>query len=153
MLWSENDDGETYPAAGTPWFDALFGRDSCIVSMQMLAYRPEHRAQPRCACWRSARAKQVDHAHDEEPGKILHELRFDELSRAGELPYGPYYGSIDSTPLFLMLLAEYYAWTADLRLVRELLPAIRAALDWMDTYGDSTGDGYLSYEKRSAKGW
>ncbi len=151
MLWSENEIGEAYPAAGTPWFDALFGRDSCILSMQMLAYRPEI-ARSTLKLLAKWQGKRVDYAHDEEPGKVLHELRFDELSRANELPYGPYYGSIDSTPLFLMLVAEYYQWTGDLRLVRELLPAIRAALVWMDTYGDIAGDGYLSYEKRSAKG-
>jgi glycogen debranching enzyme len=151
MLWSENEDGEAFPAAGTPWFDALFGRDSCIVSMQMLAYKPEMaRATLRLlAKWQGHK---LDHSHDEEPGKILHELRFDELSRANELPYGPYYGSIDSTPLFLNLLTEYFAWTADLRIVRELLPAVRAALTWMDTYGDPTGEGYLAYEKHSDKG-
>ncbi|HEY7802441.1 MAG TPA: glycogen debranching N-terminal domain-containing protein, partial [Dehalococcoidia bacterium] len=122
MLSSENDEGEWFLAAGTPWFDALFGRDSCIVSMQMLAYRPDlARGTLRLlAKWQGA---DIDHARDEEPGKILHELRFDELSRANELPYNPYYGSIDSTPLFLMLLAQYYEWTADMRLVRELLPA------------------------------
>ncbi len=151
MLWSENEAGEEYPAAGTPWFDALFGRDSCIVAMQMLAYRPDiARATLRLlAKWQGTR---VDHSHDEEPGKILHELRFDELSRANELPYGPYYGSIDSTPLFLMLVAAYHDWTGDLALVKELLPSIRAALNWMDEYGDLAGNGYLAYEKRSAKG-
>src|SRR5581483_12229598 len=96
--------------------------------------------------------KQINHWSDEEPGKILHELRFDELSRAGELPYTPYYGRIDSPPLFLMLLAEYYAWTADLRLVRELLPAVKAAFQWMEVFGDPRGLGYLAYEKRSARG-
>jgi glycogen debranching enzyme len=151
MLWSRNEDGKNYPAAGTPWFDALFGRDSCILSMQMLAFRPDV-ARDSLRLLASCQGKRVDHHHDEEPGKILHEMRFDELSRAGELPYGPYYGSIDSTPLFLMLVAEYYDWTADLRLVRELLPAIRAAIEWMETHGDPAGDGYLSYEKRSAKG-
>lgn len=151
MLWTQNVAGESYPAAGTPWFDALFGRDSCILSMQMLAYRPElARATLRLlAKWQGTK---LDPTHDEEPGKILHELRFDELSSAGELPYGPYYGSIDSTPLFLMLIAEYYEWTADLRFVRELLPAIRAAVRWMEEDGDPQGTGYLSYEKRSAKG-
>lgn len=151
MLWSETESGEQYPAAGTPWFDAPFGRDTCIMSMQMLAYRPEiaRNSLRLLAKWQG---KQVDLAHDEEPGKIPHELRFDELSRSGELPYGPYYGSIDSTPLFLMLAAEYYEWTADTRLIRVLLPAIVAAFEWMDEYGDAGGDGYLSYEKRSAKG-
>ncbi len=151
MLWSQNDNGQQYPAAGTPWFDALFGRDTCILSMQMLAYQPQiaRDSLRLLAAWQG---KRLDLAHDEEPGKILHELRFDELSSAGELPYGPYYGSVDSTPLFLMLVAEYYAWTADLQLVRELLPAIRAAIAWIETHGDRAGDGYLSYAKRSPKG-
>jgi len=151
MLWCEGDDGAGYPAAGTPWFDALFGRDSCILSMQMLAYRPEL-ARSVLRLLARYQGSTIDLTHDEEPGKILHERRLDELSRAGELPYGPYYGSIDSTPLFLMLIAEYYAWSADLKLVKELLPAIRSAFAWMDAYGDIAGDGFLSYEKRSAKG-
>jgi glycogen debranching enzyme len=151
MLWSETEDGQPYPAAGTPWFDALFGRDSCIMSMQMLAYRPElaRSALRLLAKWQGTAS---DPHRDEEPGKILHELRFDELSQSGELPYTPYYGSIDSTPLFLMLAAEYFAWTNDVRLIRSLLPAIRSAIDWLERYGDALGDGYLSYEKRSAKG-
>ncbi|HZP56269.1 MAG TPA: amylo-alpha-1,6-glucosidase [Dehalococcoidia bacterium] len=151
MLWSENEQGEPFLAAGTPWFDALFGRDSCIVAMQMLAWKPEI-ARGTLRLLAKWQGKQINHWRDEEPGKILHELRFDELSRAGELPYTPYYGSIDSTPLFLMLLAEYYAWTADLRLVRELLPAVKAAFQWMEVFGDPRGLGYLAYEKRSARG-
>ena len=151
MLWSESEAGEAYPAAGTPWFDALFGRDASILSMQMLAYRPEiaRATLQLLARWQG---KDLDPPRDEEPGKILHELRFDELSRSGELPYSPYYGSVDATPLFLMLAAEYYAWTADTRLIKLLLPNIRAAVDWMDIYGNLGGDGYLSYEKRSRKG-
>lgn len=151
MLWSETADGDAYPAAGTPWFDAPFGRDSCIMAMQMLAYRPDIARQclQLLAKWQGQR---VDYAHDEEPGKILHELRFDELSRSGELPYGPYYGSIDSTPLFLMLAAGLFEWTADVRFLRSLIPEITAAIEWMEQYGDAQGNGYLSYEKRSAKG-
>jgi len=151
MLSAENEEGQRFVAAGTPWFDALFGRDSCIVAMQMLAYRPSIARETLrlLAKWQGT---EIDHTHDEEPGKILHELRFDELSRSGELPYGPYYGSIDSTPLFLMLAAMYYQWTADMRTFRELLPAVRRAVEWMEIYGDTTGDGYLDYAKRSAKG-
>jgi glycogen debranching enzyme len=151
MLASVNEDGHQFLAAGTPWFDALFGRDSCIVSTQMLAYRPEL-ARNTLRLLARCQGTEVDRERDEEAGKIVHEMRFDELSRSGELPYGPYYGSIDSTPLFLMLLASYYEWTADTRFVRELLPAVRAAIAWMDTAGDPAGDGYLTYEKRSAKG-
>ncbi|HXF51916.1 MAG TPA: amylo-alpha-1,6-glucosidase, partial [Dehalococcoidia bacterium] len=87
-----------------------------------------------------------------EPGKILHELRVDEMSASGELPYAPYYGSIDSTPLYLMLAAEYYNWTADLRTLHALQGAILAALGWIDVYGDIDHDDYVEYEKRSARG-
>jgi glycogen debranching enzyme len=151
MLWSETEAGEPYPAAGTPWFDAPFGRDTCIMSMQLLAYRPDlvRHCLRLLARWQG---KRLDPARDEEPGKILHELRFDELSRSGELPYSPYYGSIDSTPLFLLLAASYYEWTADADLMRVLLPSIRAALGWMRDYGTANEHGYLAYEKRSAKG-
>ena len=151
MLWSETAAGEPFPAAGTPWFDAPFGRDSAIMSMQMLAFRPEiaRHCLRLLAKWQG---RSVNPARDEEPGKILHEMRFDELSRSGELPYGPYYGSIDSTPLFLMLAAAHDEWTADNALIRLLLPAIRAGLRWMEQWGDAMGDGYLSYAKKSQKG-
>jgi glycogen debranching enzyme len=151
MLLSRGKDGAEYPAAGTPWFDALFGRDSAITSMQTLAYQPDI-ARMTLQALANDQGDKLDPAHDEEPGKILHELRQDELSRAGELPYGPYFGSVDSTPLFLMLVADFFAWTGDLRFVRGLLPAIKLAFHWIDVYGDPTNTGYLSYEKRSAKG-
>jgi len=151
MLWSEVDERHRYPAAGTPWFDALFGRDSCIISLQTLPFRPEiaRHCLRLLAHWQGTR---IDPWRDEQPGKILHEKRFDELSLVQELPYSPYYGSVDSTPLFLLLAGEYYRWTADLRLLRELLPQLLAALNWIDQYGDSNGDGYVDYEKRSARG-
>lgn len=151
MLMSHDRDGSEYPAAGTPWFDALFGRDSAIISMQTLAYQPDI-ARMTLQSLARHQGDKLDPAHDEEPGKILHELRRDELSRAGELPYGPYFGTVDSTPLFLMLVADYFAWSGDLRFVRGLLPAIKLALQWIDVYGDPLNSGYLSYEKRSAKG-
>lgn len=151
MLWSTTQDGAGYPAAGTPWFDALFGRDSCILSMQMLAYQPDvaRSCLALLAKWQGSRN---DRARDEEPGKILHELRFDELTSAGELPYGPYYGSVDSTPLFVWLAAEYYSWTGDLAFMRTILPSIERAIGWMHDCGDAKGDGFLSYEKHSARG-
>jgi glycogen debranching enzyme len=89
---------------------------------------------------------------DEEPGKILHEFRNGEMTRCGEMPFGPYYGSADATPLFLILLTEAYNWTADDELVRELLPAAYRALDWIDRYGDLDGDGFIEYLRRSPKG-
>lgn len=151
MLLSRDEHGNEFPAAGTPWFDALFGRDSAITSMQMLAYRPDI-ARSTLMALAARQGDKLDPAHDEEPGKILHEMRRSELSRAGELPYGPYYGTVDATPLFLILAAEYYAWSGDLRFIRELLPNIKSAFEWLDIYGDATNTGYLCYEKRSAKG-
>ncbi|MGQ9572449.1 MAG: amylo-alpha-1,6-glucosidase [Dehalococcoidia bacterium] len=150
MLWNQNEDG-TYLAAGTPWYDAFFGRDSAIVAMQTLAYKPDiaRHCLKMLARWQG---KNSDPWRDEEPGKILHEWRQDEMTATGILPFSPYYGSVDSTPLFLMLAGEYYAWTADLELLRELEPNIRAALDWINGPADMDGDGYVEYEARSVAG-
>ncbi len=150
MLWSGVGE-HSYPAAGTPWYDTFFGRDSAIASMQTLAYKPEI---ARCCLKLLARwqGKKTDHWRDEEPGKILHEWRQNEMTATGELPFSPYYGSIDSTPLFLLLAGEYYAWSADLAFLRELEPSLRAALRWVDTFGDADGDSYVEYEARSAQG-
>ncbi|HXK32490.1 MAG TPA: glycogen debranching N-terminal domain-containing protein [Dehalococcoidia bacterium] len=151
MLLQRDAQGREFPVAGTPWFDALFGRDSCISSMQMLAYQPEI-ARSTLLLLASLQGKRLEPSRDEEPGKILHEMRYGELSRAGELPYGPYYGSVDSTPLYLMLLAEYCAWTDDIDLARSLLGTVKDAVHWLDVYGDPLDTGYLSYEKHSANG-
>jgi len=150
MLWNRDGDGG-YLAAGTPWYDTFFGRDSAIVAMQTLAYKPEitRHSLKMLARWQG---KKVDPWRDEEPGKILHEWRQDEMTATGELPFSPYYGSIDSTPLFLLLAGEYYAWTADLELLRTLERNLRAALHWIDALADIDGDGYIEYEARSATG-
>ncbi len=150
MLWTEEASG-SYPAAGTPWYDALFGRDSCIVAMQMLAYKPEI-ARDVLKRLASEQGTKNDAWRDEEPGKIPHELRHGELTRSGELPFSPYYGSIDSTPLFLMLAGEYLRWTGDMKLLESLKPHLVAAFDWVVQSGDTNGDGYIDYEKRSIKG-
>jgi glycogen debranching enzyme len=151
MLWDESEEGVRFPAAGTPWFDALFGRDSLMMGLQTLAFRPQiaRETLKSLARWQG---KRFDPWRDEEPGKIPHELRQGEVSRAGELPYRRYYGSVDSTLLFLLLIAEYYAWTGDRRLLRELRPHLLAAVDWLHGYADSAGDGYVDYAKHSELG-
>ncbi len=151
MLWSEDAHSQRFLAAGTPWYDTLFGRDSAIASLQTLAFRPQIAKQclKMLALWQG---KKLDPWRDEEPGKIVHEVRRGELSTSGEIPFASYYGSVDSTPLFLMLAGEYFAWTADIALMKELKPSLLAALSWLSTYGDIDGDGYVEYEKRSEKG-
>ena len=144
-------DGDRFFSAGIPWYATLFGRDSLITGFQTLAWNPDFTAGilrllaryqgTRDSAWR-----------DEEPGKILHELRGGELARTDRVPHRPYYGSIDATPLFLMLAAAYYDWTGDLALVRDLRPNLEAALRWCVESGDRDGDGYLEYARRSAKG-
>ena len=127
---------------------ALFGRDSLITSFQALPYLPELAATTLHVL--AARQAEVrDDFHEQEPGKILHELRFGELTARGERPHSPYYGSADATPLFLILLDEYHRWSGDDELVRALEPHARAALDWIEDSGDSDGDGYVEYSRRN----
>ncbi|HEX6802875.1 MAG TPA: glycogen debranching N-terminal domain-containing protein [Terriglobales bacterium] len=138
-------------AAGVPWFATLFGRDSLISAYQALILDPQLAADTLRVLARRQGTEYNDW-RDEEPGKILHEFREGEMTRAGEMPFGPYYGSIDSTPLFLILLSETYNWTADDALVEELLPAAHRALEWIDRYGDLDSDGFVEYSRRSPKG-
>jgi glycogen debranching enzyme len=140
--------GATLPAAGLPWFMALFGRDSLITSFQALPFLPGL-AATTLRVLATRQASSHDDFHEQEPGKILHELRFGELTARGERPYSPYFGSADATPLFLVLLDEYHRWTGDDELVRALEPNARAALDWISDFGDSDGDGYVEYERRN----
>lgn len=151
MLWNHEQLEGGYLAAGTPWFDTLFGRDSAIVGLQTLWLKPDLARQCLGALARH-QGKKFDPWRDEEPGKILHELRIGEMTQAGELPFSPYFGSIDSTPLFLLLAGEYFQWTADLEMMQHLQTNLRAGLHWIDTYGDIDNDGYIEYEKRSARG-
>jgi len=143
--------GEHYVAAGVPWFTTLFGRDSIITSLQILPFMPDV-ARETLRVLADWQATEDDPERDMEPGKILHELRIGELARAGELPHRPYYGSIDSTPLWLILLDETYRWTGDLELVRSLWPNALAALEWIDRWGDRDGDGFVEYERRTPAG-
>jgi glycogen debranching enzyme len=140
--------GEAIPAAGLPWFMAVFGRDSILTSFQALPFVPRLAAATlKTLAMRQGRA--VDPFRDEEPGKILHESRLGEMTAFEERPHSPYFGSADATPLFLVLLDEYERWSGDRGLVRELERSARAALEWIDRYGDRDGDGYVDYERQN----
>src|SRR5438552_6203361 len=132
------------PYAGVPWYVAPFGRDSVITALEILPYHTDLAAGPLrfLAAWQG---RALNAFLDEDPGKILHEYRRGEMANCRESPCIPYSGTIDATPLFVMLLAEYARWTGDLTLVRELWPAALRALDWMRDSGDPDGDGYLEY--------
>lgn len=145
------DGSEHIIAAGIPWFATIFGRDSIIAAYQSLLLNPKLTGDTLRVLSRYQGTK-VDDLHDEEPGKILHEHRVGEMTRAGEMPFGPYYGSVDATPLFLVLASEYYSWTADEALIRDILPAIYKALEWIDRYGDRDGDSFVEYQRRSERG-
>lgn len=140
-----------YFSAGVPWYMALFGRDSLITALQTLAYDPSI-AEQTLKLHAAHQGRTVDHWRDEQPGKILHEYRTGELTRNRELPFSPYYGTVDATPLFLILLCEHANWTGDTSLFTYLSDNIDAALKWIGSYGDLNGDGYVSYQTQSEKG-
>ncbi|MBX6357427.1 MAG: amylo-alpha-1,6-glucosidase, partial [Micromonosporaceae bacterium] len=139
------------PAAGLPWFLTLFGRDTLITAYQTIA-AGQALSRGVLLALAAYQGSTREDFRDEEPGKILHEVRSGELTRLGEKPHNPYYGTIDATPLWLILLSEYYCWTQDDELVRALRSNAMAALDWIDRYGDRDGDGYLEYQTRSPQG-
>jgi glycogen debranching enzyme len=143
--------GKAFFCGGLPWYGALFGRDSIVAAMQTLAYEPTIAADT-LRLLASYQGTKVDDWRDEQPGKILHELRRGELANLNEIPQTPYYGSVDSTPLFLILIGLHAQWTGDLTVFRELESHIERALDWIATYGESTGNGYVAYQSKSAKG-
>jgi glycogen debranching enzyme len=136
------------PAAGLPWYMTLFGRDSALTGFFALPFLPGLAAATLRAL-AAAQGRQVDDFFEEDPGKILHEQRFGELAHFRDIPHSCYYGSVDSTPLFLILLEEYVRWTGDVALARELEPHARAALTWLEEYGDADRDGYVDYERRN----
>jgi len=140
--------GASLPAAGLPWFMAIFGRDSLITSYQALPFTPEL-ARTTLITLAGYQGVTRDDFRDEEPGKILHEIRWGEMTAFEERPHSPYFGAADSTPLFLILLDEYERWTGDRDTVRRLEFAARAGLEWIDHWGDRDGDGYVEYERRN----
>lgn len=143
--------GQGYLAAGIPWYVTVFGRDSLLAAHQMLMVNPRP-AREVLLLLAEHQGTQDDPWRDEQPGKILHEVRRGELAGAGIVPHSRYFGSVDSTPLFLVVLAQYIRWTGDMEFARTMLPAADAAFEWIDRYGDMDGDGFVEYKTRSPRG-
>src|SRR6266516_2896875 len=143
--------GAFVPAAGIPWFVTLFGRDSLVVSMESISAFPEF-ALGALRTLAQVQATDDDAEHDKEPGKIPHEIRSGELASLKLLPFAPYYGTADATPLFIIVLSYAYQWSGDVALLQRYRRNAEAALNWLLQYGDLDGDGFQEYSRRSSQG-